>query len=136
MGSLVPGWDSPVLRSKPGVQKNKSLTMEEIEAYWKVHKKSNSISQEIRTADEPGRKIQKSSSFPVNTTNIGSTDTETSPRTQQILKNNGWWTASNWAFLNEPPILEEGDSKTAYAAQFHVANSWAPKSNGHDQIST
>ncbi|CAN6582622.1 unnamed protein product [Malus baccata var. baccata] len=131
MGSLVPGWDSPVLRSKPGVQKNKSLTMEEIEAYWKVHKKSNSISQEIRTADEPGRKIQKSSSFPVTTTNI----TETSTRTHKILNNNGWWTASNWAFLNEPPILE-GDSKTTYASQFHVADSWAPKSNGHDQIST
>ncbi|XP_009365539.1 uncharacterized protein LOC103955387 isoform X2 [Pyrus x bretschneideri] len=136
MGSLVPGWDSPVLRSKPGAQRNKSLTKEEIEAYWKAHKKSNSISREISTADEPGRRFQKSSSFPVTTTKISSTDTETSPRTQKILNNNGWWTASNWAFLNEPPILEEGDTKTTYAAQFHVANSWAPKSNGRDQIST
>lgn len=40
------------------------------------------------------------------------------------------WTKSNWAFLNEPPVMETSTNK--YASQFHVANSGSSKQNpGH-----
>lgn len=40
------------------------------------------------------------------------------------------WTKSNWAFLNEPPVMEAPTSK--YASQYHVANLASSKLNtGH-----
>lgn len=40
------------------------------------------------------------------------------------------WTKSNWAFLNEPPVMETSSNK--YVSQFHVANSGSSKQNpGH-----
>ena len=31
------------------------------------------------------------------------------------------WTRSNWAFLNEPPVIAGEVPKYKYAAQYHVA---------------
>lgn len=40
------------------------------------------------------------------------------------------WTKSNWAFLNEPPVMEAPTSK--YVSQYHVANLGSSKLNtGH-----
>ncbi|PQQ03892.1 uncharacterized protein Pyn_36940 [Prunus yedoensis var. nudiflora] len=133
MGSLMAGWDSPVLNSKPDVYKrNQSLTKDEIEAYWRANNELHHTTtiQEIKADAESGRKLQKSNSFPVAKTKETDIDER---KARKIRNNNGWWTLSNWAFLNEPPLLE-GTSNT-YASQFHVPN-WAPKSDTPDQITT
>ncbi|GMN35536.1 hypothetical protein TIFTF001_005375 [Ficus carica] len=109
MGSLMSGWDSPVLGSKSGVYKrNRSLTKDEIEAFWRSKQKTveehlkeiTSPSdaknhEEISTVDQEdsGRKLQKSSSFPLqnrketgNLTNVDTTETSI----DKLVKKNGW----------------------------------------------
>ncbi|PRQ27057.1 hypothetical protein RchiOBHm_Chr6g0301271 [Rosa chinensis] len=146
MGSLMPGW-----KSKSDIYKrNHSLTNEEIEAFWRSNKKPNEkqhiidgdtiiCEEKAATVSKSGKKFEKSSSMPLARTKLeqdqkyfmhGETETMAST-TDKLVDNNGWWTRSNWAFLNEPPP-SEGASKTSYASQFHVASS----SGGVDGIST
>ncbi|XP_050366484.1 uncharacterized protein LOC126784963 [Argentina anserina] len=156
MGSLMPGWDSPVLKSKSDINKRShSLTNEEIEAFWKSLKKLDEKEQHIidddttceektATVNKSGKKYEKSSSLPMARTSTdqggqkkyfmhGETETMASTADKLSADNIAWWTTSNWAFLNELPTIEEpvhGTSKR-YATQFHVANS----SGGSDEIS-
>ncbi|VVA22943.1 PREDICTED: unknown [Prunus dulcis] len=134
MGSLMAGWDSPVLNSKPDVcKRNQSLTKDEIEAYWRANNNElhqTTTTQEIKADDESGRKLQKSNTFPVAKTK--ETDIHET-NSHKIRNNKGWWTLSNWAFLNEPPLSESASN--TYASQFHVPK-WAPKSDTPDQITT
>ncbi|KAJ4842075.1 hypothetical protein Tsubulata_009421 [Turnera subulata] len=36
----------------------------------------------------------------------GFMENETEANLEEMMKKNGWWTKSNWAFLKEPPVLE------------------------------
>ncbi|KAL5137836.1 putative ribonuclease H protein [Glycine soja] len=36
---------------------------------------------------------------------------------EQLIKKNGWWTKSSWAFLNEPPVIEPASNNTKDKAQ-------------------
>ncbi|KAK7280671.1 hypothetical protein RJT34_25738 [Clitoria ternatea] len=125
MGSLMAGWGS----KSATLKRNRSLTKDEIDAYWKSKKKIeeehlqaiSSLSDETVQGSgsknrEPERKFQKSITMPVTRVKDSFTDTSL----EQLIKKNGWWTKSNWAFLNEPPVSEGASNK--YAAQFHVAN--------------
>ncbi|KAJ7966770.1 putative DNA polymerase epsilon catalytic subunit A [Quillaja saponaria] len=147
MGSLMAGWDSPTLDPKSvQLKRNSSLTKEEIKAYWKSRKEveqqhlraiSDNLSpyaaiQKSSTYDEESeKKFQRSSSLPLARTKENEAD-HTSLDKLKINKN-GWWTRSNWAFLNEPPIIEGAPNK--YKSQFHVADS-SSKFNGGQGIST
>ncbi|XP_065846987.1 uncharacterized protein [Euphorbia lathyris] len=136
MGSLMSGWDSHILDSKSAKYKrNHSLTKEGIESYWKSKKKIEeenlrSISfpshtnQEMKDVEEFG--LERSSSLP----EIKTEDIKTEKSLEDFIKKNGWWKGSNWAFLNEPPVLEQ--TSNTYAAQFHIANS---KPNNNTGIS-
>ncbi|MED6118409.1 hypothetical protein PIB30_002115 [Stylosanthes scabra] len=108
MGSLMAGWDSPTLDPKSETRKrNKSLTKEEISAYWRTKKK---IEQEHLTSVLSVKKA------------MDKDDVTTLDLEHHINKNDcDWWTKSSWAFLNEPPEMEPA-SKNKYASQFHVAN--------------
>ncbi|KAL3734170.1 hypothetical protein ACJRO7_023506 [Eucalyptus globulus] len=119
MGSLMAGWDSPVLDPKHvAYQRNRSFTKEEIEAYWRSKKEK--AEEELRRApsdstqemvfEERARKYERSKSLPA----------EAEMAWERIINNKGWWTWSNWAFLNEPPISE--GSANSYVSQFHIAN--------------
>ncbi|KAJ9166072.1 hypothetical protein P3X46_020871 [Hevea brasiliensis] len=132
MGSLMAGWDSPVLDHKSvKYKRNWSFTKEEIDAYWKLKKKteeehlkaistpSESINQD-GTYDDYGVKLQRSSSLPEAKRKESLMGMETDKSLEEVIKKNGWWKRSNWAFLNEPPVLER--SSNTYAAQFHIAN--------------
>ncbi|RAL40468.1 unnamed protein product [Cuscuta campestris] len=118
MGSLMAGWDSPLSSDPKAVmfQRNKSLTKEEVDGYWRLKKKK-------QEEDEKKEQCPRSSS-------AGSAqmkedillDTGTVSETsslEKLIHTHGWWVSSNWAHLNEPPP-EEGDYK--YISQFHVAN--------------
>ncbi|KAF3446333.1 hypothetical protein FNV43_RR11512 [Rhamnella rubrinervis] len=131
MGSLMAGWNSPVLDSKTAAYKrNRSFTKEEIEAYWRSKQKTEEehlkdISTPSDTTNqqeaagkvlETGRRYERSSSttLPNRKEDV---DDETS--IDKLINKNGWWTRSNWAFLNEPPVNESASN--TYAPQFHVA---------------
>ncbi|KDP38523.1 hypothetical protein JCGZ_04448 [Jatropha curcas] len=137
MGSLMAGWDSPVPDPKSvKYKKNWSFTKEEIEAYWKSKKKieeehlkaiSSPSGERTHQDDKFGMKIQRSSSLPGTKTKEGLIDMETEKSLEEFIKKNGWWTRSNWAFLNEPPVLE--NSSYNYVPQFHIANLATSKDN-------
>ncbi|XWS21044.1 hypothetical protein CRYUN_Cryun30bG0021400 [Craigia yunnanensis] len=139
MGSLMAGWDSPVSDPTSVIRKrNRSLTKEEIEAYWRSKKKteeehlkaisspSDSCSRLETPFEECGRKYMRSSSMPLPNTKQGFLDMVAETSLDNIKKN-GWWTRSNWAFLNEPPVLDRPNN--SYKPQFHIANLAASKLN-------
>ncbi|XP_062098327.1 uncharacterized protein LOC133804175 [Humulus lupulus] len=151
MGSLMSGWDSPIFASKSGnnnYKRNKSLTKEEIEAYWRLKQKTveehlqhitslsdtNKQDQEISKVDDEekycGKMYQRSRSLPLD--NRKESGDETS--IENLIKKNGWWTKSNWAFLNEPPIAEAASN--TYVSQFHVASLAPSKSQSRHGIAT
>ncbi|XP_030527233.1 uncharacterized protein LOC115738676 isoform X1 [Rhodamnia argentea] len=121
MGSLMAGWDSPVLDPKHvAYQRNRSFTKEEVEAYRRS--KEEKAGEELRKApsfgaretvfEERARKHERSNSLPA--------ELEADTAWARLISNKGWWTRSNWAFLNEPPVFE--GSTNSYSSQFHVAN--------------
>ncbi|XWS24382.1 hypothetical protein CRYUN_Cryun28dG0097200 [Craigia yunnanensis] len=121
MGSLMAGWDSPV--SDPTsviLKRNRSLTKKEIEAYWRSKKKTEE--EHLKAIFSPSDSCSQL---------VLDMDAETSP--ENIIKKNGWWTRSNWAFLNEPPVIDRPTN--SYKPQFHVANLAASKLNTDSGIS-
>ncbi|XP_062018533.1 uncharacterized protein LOC133735132 [Rosa rugosa] len=115
MGSLMPGWES----KSDIYERNHSLTNDEIEAFWRSNKKPDEKQHIIdgdtiicegkaATDSKSGKKFEKSSSMPLARTKFeqdqkyfkhGETETMAST-TDKLVDNNGWWTRSNWAFLN------------------------------------
>ena len=133
---------SPV-RDAEQLERNKSLTKEEIESFWRVRRSSidgEEEREELRSPKSPLSGGKGSLLFGTSEKN------ETKPSLAKDMKLTGdwyslsfslyqfshislaesrkcrWfrWTRSNWAFLNEPP--QEAPEKTQkYTAQFHVA---------------
>lgn len=137
MGSLMAGWDSPVLGddNKVRLMRNRSLTKEEVEAFWKQHRKSEdggessplgspgamessfgSLERRRSLASSPlarGMKIDPAArveGFP-----------DDAAAGESPSKSRDWWTRSNWAFLNEPPQEVVFGKPQNYTPQFHVA---------------
>ncbi|XP_004499169.1 uncharacterized protein [Cicer arietinum] len=143
MGSLMAGWGSSSIDPKSAtLKRNRSLTKDEIDAYWKSKKKTeeehlraiSNMSETIQASkyNDPEKKLEKSMTMPVahvkDSFNMNLLDTSL----EQLIKKNDWWTKSSWAFLNEPPMIEAAPNK--YAAQFHVANLGSSKLNPGDEI--
>ncbi|KAG5103748.1 hypothetical protein JHK84_048717 [Glycine max] len=143
MGSLMAGWYSTHMDPQSAtLKRNRSLTKDEIDAYWKSKKKIeeehlraiSNVSETIQVKNtEPEKKLQKSMTMPVTRARdyLNMVDIDTS--LEQLIKRNGWWTKSSWAFLNEPPVTEAASNK--YASQFHVASMGSSKFNPRDGIS-
>ncbi|XP_011007465.1 PREDICTED: uncharacterized protein LOC105113131 isoform X1 [Populus euphratica] len=143
MGSLMAGWDSPVpdprsMKNSVKYRRNRSLTRGEIDAYWRSKKRIEedhlkaisglSSSSQDGVDEDHGIQFQRSSSLPAATTKEVFMDMETDQASlEQLIKKNGWWASSNWAFLNEPPILERASNN--YTPHFHVASLATSKSN-------
>ncbi|XP_062098964.1 uncharacterized protein LOC133804864 [Humulus lupulus] len=135
MGSLMSGWDSPVFASKSGTNKrnrNRSLTKEDIEAFWRT--KNKTVEEHLKDLsdakqhqkiekfeeDDSGKEFHhqvRSRSVSLDNLKVDVDSDQTS--IENIIKKHGWWTKSNWAFLNEPPASE--DAPNTYVSQFHVA---------------
>ncbi|XP_011028858.1 PREDICTED: uncharacterized protein LOC105128754 [Populus euphratica] len=134
MGSLMSGWDSPVPdRESVKYQRNRSQTKGDIDAYWKSKKKTEEDHLKVLSRPsncnqdgmyEDGLKFQRPSS-PADTEEF--MDSEIEPSLEQLIKKNGWWASSVWAFLNETPELER--SSNNYSPQFHIASLATSKSN-------
>ncbi|KAK9270630.1 hypothetical protein L1049_026212 [Liquidambar formosana] len=141
MGSLMAGWNSPITDPKSvRYQRNWSLTRGEIEAYWSSKKKTEEehlraicgsldISQDD-TPEESGRRVlQRSTSLPLSNTKENFMDISTETSFEKLIKKNGWWTWSNSAFLNEPPVLASEGPPNTYGPQIHVASFASPEHN-------
>ncbi|KAL4335166.1 hypothetical protein GQ457_07G021210 [Hibiscus cannabinus] len=129
MGSLMAGWDSPVSESDPKSvirERNRSLTKEEVEAYWKSQKQTEE--EHVEDTFSPS-----DSCSPLSNTKQGFSDMGADTNLENMMKKNGWWRRSNWAFLNEPPVLDRPTN--SYKPQFHVANLAASELNKHSGIS-
>uniref|UniRef100_A0A453MBX7 Uncharacterized protein n=1 Tax=Aegilops tauschii subsp. strangulata TaxID=200361 RepID=A0A453MBX7_AEGTS len=124
MGSLMAGWDSPVLGddTKARVMRNRSLTKEEVEAFWRQRGKparedggGETLAVDVTSLfASPGRPMEKSP--------LGSSQRSRSPASSPVAAGHEeMWTRSNWAFLNEPPHEERPGTAHSYTPQFHVA---------------
>ncbi|XP_055836106.1 uncharacterized protein LOC129904570 [Solanum dulcamara] len=132
MGSLMAGWDSHV--SDPQAmkyRKNKSLTKEDIEAYWRSKKQIEEEHQRYVSMLSPQSQKQgqaniafeeaaKAEEERLNSKELSDLSSEES--FDQLIKKNGWWMSSNWAHLNEPPVKVPESAAYKYVSQFHVAN--------------
>ncbi|XP_027332593.1 uncharacterized protein LOC113847594 [Abrus precatorius] len=143
MGSLMAGWDSTLMDPQSAtLKRNRSLTKDEIDAYWKSRKKieeehlkaiaNTSETNQGSKYTDPEKKMQKSITMPL-TRVRDSINMDVDTSLEQLIKKNGWWTKSSWAFLNEPPVNEAASNK--YTPQFHVANLGSSKFNPRDGIS-
>ncbi|KAL0432411.1 UNVERIFIED_CONTAM: hypothetical protein Slati_2575400 [Sesamum latifolium] len=131
MGSLMAGWDSPV--PHPNLEKyrrTKSLTKEEIEAFWKSKKlKEEEHLRDISLLSLAPRKeylrkllVYEETKRELLLLTLPTTETERSKSLEKLIQKNGWWISSNWAFLNEPPVIATEGTRHKYASQFHVGN--------------
>ncbi|MQM04590.1 hypothetical protein Taro_037393 [Colocasia esculenta] len=153
MGSLMAGWNCPVVDPETArLERNRSLTKEEIESFWKVHRKScdgEEQEEQLLSPTSPLRSprgggegeavvrkkslfwqsLEKSKTFPAG----GEQQPESPVGADKVAKLTGdWWTRSNWAFLNEPPHDEMEDCGHKYTAQYHVAQiATAPAKKQH-----
>ncbi|XP_010536343.1 PREDICTED: uncharacterized protein LOC104811375 [Tarenaya hassleriana] len=109
MGSLMAGWDSPVDDPKT-VKRTKSFTKEEIEAFWRLKKKTEeehlqAISKLLDNEDVERKEAQ---------------DNTAEGASEKQNNTKGWWRRSSWAFLNEPREAEGRPNN--YVPQFDVAH--------------
>ncbi|CAI9116767.1 OLC1v1018003C1 [Oldenlandia corymbosa var. corymbosa] len=143
MGSLMAGWDSPVPDPRlEKLRRNSSLTRDEIQAFWRSRKAKEEEhlrdisslsprSQEL-VFEDARRRNQRSSSLPLPDTNDDDFDMKSDQLgIDKLIQKNGWWISSNWAFLNEPPVIGNEGRQYKYASQFHVAN-MGPSSHTHN----
>lgn len=152
MGSLMGGWDSPTSNSGKGkFGRNKSLTNEEIETFWKIKHQNeeehlqavaegqaqecsthNTINvseatltrgaTDLKVAGKRPTGLDTSRSFPAYHTTTVAAESQITKDDLHNLKNaKAWWTRSNSAFLNEPPVIATEGSARKYAAQYHVS---------------
>ncbi|CAA7013587.1 unnamed protein product [Microthlaspi erraticum] len=107
MGSLMSGWDSKVGDAN-SVKRCKSLTREDIDAFWKTKKKSEE------------EHVQAVSKLVAQEVAESQTQEEKRVEEDRIENQSKWWRKSNWAFLNEPREEEGGPNN--YVPQFQVAH--------------
>lgn len=127
--------------------RNKSLTRDEIDEFWKSKKQEveehlksaypqhADKKEEVQKTEVTERTLQRSNSMPL------PRRTETMIHHEHTLKTGCWWTASNSAFLNEPSVIEtEGHSIHKQHASFYCGHmigkqSLLDKNNSQHHIS-
>ncbi|KAF9620118.1 hypothetical protein IFM89_010768 [Coptis chinensis] len=133
MGSLMGGWDTSNPDSKSVIyQRNKSSTREEIEAYWRSRGNTEKellqdgscspASTQVNTINESGGILQRSNSLPVTDRKGDFLDIDPETALKKPMKTDDWWTRSNWAFLNDPPVIAAEGPSYKYASQYHITD--------------
>ncbi|KAL6894381.1 hypothetical protein ACP4OV_008479 [Aristida adscensionis] len=122
MGSLMAGWDSPILgdESKVRARRNRSLTKEEVEAFWKQRRKPDA-GEVTSPPGSPATARAPAAANKIVVAGPSSPAVRVDGGGESPSKSRDWWTRSSWAFLNEPPQEEALGRAQSYAPQFHVA---------------
>nr|GEU34821.1 hypothetical protein [Tanacetum cinerariifolium] len=127
MGSLMSGWKSPAYDLK--YERNKSLTKEEIDAFWRLKKIEEEelffLKASYRLSKEDKKVICDESDTLAQRLVVKEEE-----NMEPLLKKHGWWISSKWAFLNEPP-KSSSQASYNYVAQFHVACKHIDNFNHH-----
>ncbi|XP_073000579.1 uncharacterized protein [Typha latifolia] len=133
MGSLMAGWDVPVKDPKAVMyQRNKSLTRGQIDAYWKTKNKSeeeqlkhtcSDINKNQENIYQVAReRFKRSNTLPLTDRRGSTVNSSLEPDVEMMSPTNCWWTRSNWAFLNEPPVTAMEGPSYKYASQYHATD--------------
>ncbi|KAH9625405.1 hypothetical protein KSS87_008195 [Heliosperma pusillum] len=151
MGSLMAGWDSISKDSKfVKLMRNKSQTNDGIEEYWKLRKKTEyehlkAISpgatperSGFKSEEVANKEYRRSNSLPMIDSKRGQleVDANVDVDVAELMKRKCWWTRSNWAFLNEPPVIESDVPGYKYVSQHHVATLGSCSSKPDTRISS
>ncbi|KAH7847307.1 hypothetical protein Vadar_024483 [Vaccinium darrowii] len=134
MGSLMAGWSSPVRDPKiVKLERNKSLTREGIDAYWRSINKAGeeqekAISEVEMKPSQESMPEESQRSLQLGKAEEGELKVETQTSLEEFLKKTGWWSRTSSAFLNVPPVIADHVPTYKYASQSHVAGS-----NSHSQ---
>ncbi|KAK6784432.1 hypothetical protein RDI58_017887 [Solanum bulbocastanum] len=84
-------------------KRNKSLTKEEIEAFWR----SNKHREEVEVTNSASSQTQIHDHQANDETTNSNDDYE-----ENLIKKHGWWVSSSLAHLNEPPVLPPQEPTT------------------------
>ncbi|KAJ4966483.1 hypothetical protein NE237_018332 [Protea cynaroides] len=122
--------------------RNRSFTKGEIETYWRLKKRTEEehrrsiLSGLLETSQENGEqkesgvlRVQRSNSAPPANVRESITNMESETDLESIVTKNAWWTRSNWAFLNEPPVILTESPSYKYASQHQVINFCSSKTD-------
>ncbi|KAK4342501.1 hypothetical protein RND71_038317 [Anisodus tanguticus] len=126
MGSLMAGWDSNIL--DPDVVKykrNKSLTKEEIEAFWRSKKQKEEDSSVLspRSQIHVALRVANSTSEEATKTTykISNSGKILDMNSEENTEKHGWWGSSRWAHLNERPVLPPEEASDKHLSRFKQA---------------
>ncbi|KAJ8531962.1 hypothetical protein K7X08_011885 [Anisodus acutangulus] len=115
------GWDSTIL--DPDVVKykrNKSLTKEEIEAFWRSKKQKEEDSSVL----SPRSQIHANSTSEETaktTYEISNSGKILDMNSEENTEKHGWWASSRWAHLNERPVLPPEEASYKNLSRFKQA---------------
>jgi hypothetical protein len=121
MGSLMAGWNSPVLHSRRESCKGSiSLTKQAIESFWETKRVIEELCAlaEWALAEKQGKLLLMQ-------TSETEEEIENKPEEQETISFGikDWWTKSSYAFLNQPPLMTmDGVPKYRFSAQYLQGN--------------
>ncbi|KAG6541417.1 hypothetical protein Mapa_017195 [Marchantia paleacea] len=129
MGSLMAGWQTKPKNAQQAALKRStsSMTNDEVTRYWRA--KENSIKEHLEEAQMAAGFIKSHKKFEMNddsydikegAVSLPSAPTLNGPQDAGKGRKADWWTKSKFAYLNEPPLVNEG-KQYKYLAQFDVA---------------
>ncbi|BBN14140.1 hypothetical protein MPTK1_6g09190 [Marchantia polymorpha subsp. ruderalis] len=130
MGSLMAGWQTKPRNAQQAALKRStsSMTNDEVTRYWRA--KENSIKEHLEEAQMAAGFFKAYQKFEMNDDSydikegavslLPSAPTLNGPQDAGKGRKADWWTKSKFAYLNEPPLVNEG-KQNRYLAQFEVA---------------
>ncbi|XP_065017689.1 uncharacterized protein LOC135644156 [Musa acuminata AAA Group] len=132
MGSLMAGWSSPFQDpNHVKVQRNRSLTRGEIDAFWKEKKSKEEYVGAVNGLVDSNQEninigssemLQPSGDLPPRDRKQSILNSS-SKSDADILKTNCWWTRSSYAFLNAIPVTSMEGPSYKYASQYNSSGS-------------
>ncbi|XP_064937430.1 uncharacterized protein LOC135589043 [Musa acuminata AAA Group] len=131
MGSLMAGWSSPFQDpNHVKVQRNRSLTRGEIDAFWKEKKSKEEYVGAVNGLVDSNQEninigssemLQPSGDLPLRDRKQSILNSS-SKSDADILKTNCWWTRSSYAFLNAIPVTSMEGPSYKYASQYPASD--------------
>ncbi|KAH7387889.1 hypothetical protein KP509_16G047100 [Ceratopteris richardii] len=130
MGSLMPGWDSPAMKSNLArYGRSSSFTKGEIEEFWNKQRLAEHahfeaavrLTEEIQQSHEETTKVEDNKDINSSGESLSNSSRSVEEELDSSMSFKDWWTKSNWAFLNEPAIKRMESADKNYSAQFNVA---------------